>query len=217
MWNAYQLPDIITYLQNETNLTRKTIVSILKAVDNLEMFKNNPLAYMNQAAKIINTYKNQLIVEGIQYTKTDDAYEQSLFTTETLNAYLGENGNSVAVDKGKAKTLYDYVVTDSEVEREFARQAELDDNVKFYIKMPDWFKIRTPLGPYNPDWAMLYEENDEQVLYFIVETKGDTNDDQLRPHELAKIIAGEKHFKAVSTDITFKRAKTEADVRPASF
>lgn len=214
--DSYQLPDIITNLQNETNLTRKTIVSILKAVDNLDMFKNNPLAYMNQAAKIINAHKNQLIVDGIQYTKTEDAYEQSLFTTETLNAYLGENGNSVAVDKDKAKTLYDYVVTDSDVEREFARQAELDDNVKFYIKMPDWFKIRTPLGPYNPDWAMLYEENEEQVLYFIVETKGDISDEQLRPHERAKIKAGEKHFKAVSTDITFKRAKTEADIRPAT-
>ncbi len=214
--DAYQLPDIITYLQNETNLTRKTIVSILKSVDNLEMFKNNPLAYMNQAAKIINAHKNQLIVDGIKYSKTEEAYEQSLFTTETLNAYLGENGNSVAVDKDKAKTLYDYVVTDSDVEREFARQAELDDNVKFYIKMPDWFKIRTPLGPYNPDWAMLYEENEEQVLYFIVETKGDISDEQLRPHERAKIKAGEKHFKAVSTDITFKRAKTEADIRPAT-
>lgn len=213
--HAYQLPDIVTYLQNETNLTRKTIVSILKSVNNLEMFKNNPLAYMNQAAKIINAHKNQLIVDGIKYSKTDEAYEQSLFTTETLNAYLGENGNSVAVDKDKAKTLYDYVITDSEVEREFARQAELDENVKFYIKMPDWFKIRTPLGPYNPDWAMLYEENDEQVLYFIVETKGDISDEQLRPHERAKIKSGEKHFKAVSTDITFKRAKSEADIRPA--
>lgn len=213
---AYQLPDIISYLQNETNLTRKTIVAILQSVDNLEMFKNNPLAYMNQAAKIINAHKNQLIVDGIQYTKTDDAYEQSLFTTETLSAYLGDNGNSVSVNKEKAKTLYDYVVTDSEVEREFARQAELDDNVKFYIKMPDWFKIRTPLGSYNPDWALLYEENDEQVLYFIVETKGDISDEQLRPHERAKIKAGEKHFKAVSTDIIFKRAKSEADIRPAT-
>lgn len=211
---SYQLPDIITFLQNETSLTRKTIVTILQSVDNLEMFKNNPLSYMNQVAKIINAHKNQLIVDGIQYTKTDEAYEQTLFTTETLNAYLGKDGNSVAVDTQNAKTLYDYVVTDSEIEREFARQAELDENVKFYIKMPDWFKIRTPLGPYNPDWAMLYEENDQQVLYFIVETKGDVNDEQLRPHERAKIKAGEKHFKAVSTDITFKRATKEESIRP---
>ncbi len=210
---AYRLPDIITFLQNETNLTRKTIVAILQSVNNLDSFKNNPLAYMNQAAKIINSIKNQLIVDGIEYTRTDEEYEQSLFSTETLKAYLGDKGNSVKVDENKYKTVYDYVVTDSNIEKEFARKAEMDDNVKFYIKLPDWFKIRTPLGPYNPDWALLYEEDDEQHLYFIVETKGDTNFDQLRPYERAKILAGEKHFKAVDTDIKFKRVSDEAEVR----
>lgn len=210
---AYKLPDIITFLQNETSLTRKTIVAILQSVDNLDSFKTNPLSYMNQVAKIINAIKNQLIVDGIEYTRIDDEYEQTLFSTETLNAYLGEKGNSVKVDENKHKTVYDYVVTDSSIEKEFARKAEIDDNVKFYIKLPDWFKIRTPLGPYNPDWALLYEEENEQHLYFIVETKGDVNFEQLRPHERAKIIAGEKHFKAVDTDIRFKRVKDEAEIR----
>lgn len=210
---AYKLPDIITFLQNETSLTRKTIVAILQSVNNLDSFKNNPLSYMNQAAKIINAIKNQLIVDGIEYTRTSDEYEQTLFSTETLNAYLGEKGNSVKVDESKQKTVYDYVVTDSSIEKDFARKAEMDDNVKFYIKLPDWFKIRTPLGPYNPDWALLYEEDDEQHLYFIVETKGDTSFEQLRPHEQAKILAGEKHFKAVDTDIKFKRVSDEAEIR----
>lgn len=210
---AYKLPDIITFLQNETSLTRKTIVSMLQSVNNLDSFKNNPLSYMNQAAKIINAIKNQLIVDGIEYTRTSDEYEQTLFSTETLNAYLGEKGNSVKVDESKQKTVYDYVVTDSSIEKDFARKAEMDDNVKFYIKLPDWFKIRTPLGPYNPDWALLYEEDDEQHLYFIVETKGDTSFEQLRPHERAKILAGEKHFKAVDTDIKFKRVSDEAEIR----
>jgi type III restriction enzyme len=210
---SYKLPDIITYLQNQTNLTRRTIVAILQKVNNLDCFKNNPLSYMNQSAKIINAIKNQLIVDGIEYTRVDDEYEQKLFTTKTLNAYLGENGNSIKVDKTKAKTLYDYVVTDSNVEKEFAYKAENDDNVKFYIKLPDWFKIRTPLGPYNPDWALLYEKDEEQHLYFIVETKGDTSDEQLRPHERAKIKAGEKHFKAIDTDIRFKRVRDEYEIR----
>lgn len=210
---AYKLPDIITFLQNETSLTRKTIVSILQSVNNLDSFKNNPLSFMNQAAKIINAIKNQLIVDGIEYKRTNDEYEQKLFTTETLNAYLGEKGNSVKVDETKRKTVYDYVVTDSNIEKEFARKVEKDDNVKFYIKLPDWFKIRTPLGPYNPDWALLYEEDDEQHLYFIVETKGDISFEQLRPHERAKILAGEKHFKAVDTDIRFKRVSDEAEIR----
>lgn len=210
---AYKLPDIITFLQNETSLTRKTIVAILQSVNNLDSFKNNPLSYMNQAAKIINAIKNQLIVDGIEYTRTDDEYEQTLFSTETLNAYLGDKGNSVKVDENKHKTVYDYVVTDSSIEKDFARKAEMDDKVKFYIKLPDWFKIRTPLGPYNPDWALLYEEEDEQHLYFIVETKGDTSFEQLRPHERAKILAGEKHFKAVDTDIRFKRVSDESEIR----
>ncbi|MCB7175758.1 DEAD/DEAH box helicase family protein [Lactiplantibacillus plantarum] len=210
---AYKLPDIITFLQNETSLTRKTIVAILQSVNNLDSFKNNPLSYMNQAAKIINAIKNQLIVDGIEYTRTDDEYEQKLFTTETLNAYLGEKGNAVKVDETKRKTVYDYVVTDSTIEKEFARKAEKDDNVKFYIKLPDWFKIRTPLGPYNPDWAILYEKDDEQHLYFIVETKGDVSFEQLRPHERAKILAGEKHFRAVDTEIRFRRASDEAEIR----
>lgn len=210
---AYKLPDIITFLQNETSLTRKTIVAILQSVNNLNSFKNNPLSYMNQAAKIINAIKNQLIVDGIEYTRINEEYEQKLFTTETLNAYLGEKGNSVKVDETKRKTVYDYVVTDSTIEKEFARKAEKDDNVKFYIKLPDWFKIRTPLGPYNPDWAILYEKDDEQHLYFIVETKGDVSFEQLRPHERAKILAGEKHFRAVDTEIRFRRASDEAEIR----
>ncbi|WP_125754399.1 restriction endonuclease [Lacticaseibacillus baoqingensis] len=210
---AYKLPDIITFLQNETSLTRKTIVAILQSVNNLDSFKNNPLSYMNQAAKIINAIKNQLIVDGIEYTRTNDEYEQKLFTTETLNAYLGEKGNAVKADETKHKTVYNYVVTDSTIEKEFARKAEKDENVKFYIKLPDWFKIRTPLGPYNPDWAILYEKDDEQHLYFIVETKGDVSFEQLRPHERAKILAGEKHFKAVDTDIRFRRASDEAEIR----
>ena len=205
---AYKLPDIVTFLQNETNLTRKTIVTILQSVNNLDSFKNNPLSYMNQAAKIINMFKNELIVDGIEYTSTkntdhEEVYEQKLFTTETLNAYLGKNGNAVKVDTNKHKTVYNYVVTDSNIEKQFAHDAELDENVKFYIKLPDWFKIRTPLGPYNPDWAILYEKDDEQHLYFIVETKGDVSPDQLRPHEQDKMIAGEKHFKAVDTGIKF--------------
>lgn len=168
---------------------------------------------MNQAAKRINSIKNQLMVEGIEYERTNDEYDQKMFTTESLNAYLGADGNSVKVNEEKHKTVYDYVVTDSSIEKEFARKAENDENVKFYIKLPDWFKIRTPLGPYNPDWALLYEQDDEQHLYFIVETKGDVSAEQLRPHERAKILAGEKHFKAVDTKIKFKRVTKESEIR----
>ncbi|ASD51137.1 DEAD/DEAH box helicase [Erysipelothrix rhusiopathiae] len=211
--SAYQLPDIITFLQNATSLTRKTIVAILSKVNNLNMFENNPLAYMNQVARIINAHKEQLIVDGIEYRRVDDYYEQSLFTSKTLEAYLGSNGNSFKVDDQKAKTLYDHIIVDSAVEKDFARDAELDDNVKFYVKLPDDFKIRTPLGNYNPDWAVLYEEENEQRLYFILETKGNTDPQQLRASERNKIIAGEKHFKAIDTDIRFKVINKEKEIR----
>lgn len=212
--SVYQLPDIITLLQNATGLTRKTIVSILSKVNNLNMFENNPLAYMNQVARIINAHKEQLIVDGIEYRRVDDYYEQSLFTSKTLEAYLGSNGNSFKVNEQKAKTLYDHIIVDSTVEKDFARDAELDDNVKFYVKLPDDFKIRTPLGNYNPDWAVLYEEEeDEQRLYFIVETKGSTDLQQLRTSERNKIATGRKHFKAIDTDIRFKVVKELREIR----
>lgn len=210
---AYELPDIITFLQNETNLTRKTIVLILESANNLDSFRNNPLSYMTQVANIINLIKNKLIIDGIKYTRINDEYDQKLFTTETLNAYLGVNGNSVKVDDSKQKTIYNYVVTDSNIEREFVKQAELDDKVKFYIKLPNWFKVPTPIGSYNPDWAILYEKGNAQHLYFIVETKGDVRYESLRPKEQEKIEAGIKHFKAVDPEIEFKCVSNESDIR----
>lgn len=209
----YELPDIITYLQNETKLTRKTIVKILLAANNLDKFKMNPVSYMTQTARIVNAIKEQLMVDGIKYEKKNDVYDQSLFTTETLDAYLGDNGNAVKVKK-QDKTIYDYIVTDSSIEKDFARNLEMDKSIKFYIKMPNWFKVPTPLGDYNPDWAILKENTvgDEQRLYFVADTKGNTLSDQLRPHERGKLKSGEKHFKALDTGITFRVVKEESDL-----
>ncbi|UQS81815.1 DEAD/DEAH box helicase family protein [Bombilactobacillus folatiphilus] len=207
---AYQLPDIVTHLQSSTNLTRRTIVKILTQVDNLDSFKNNPLSYMDQATNIINSVKNKFIVDGIVYYKNGDQFDQKLFTSEVLNAY---KNHDFKVDLAKHKTLTDYIVTDSDVEKRFAEDAEKDDGVRFYMKLPDWFKIRTPLGSYNPDWAILYEKAGEQHLYFIVETKGNINFDELRPRESEKIAAGKKHFAALDTGITFKKATEEKDIR----
>ncbi|WP_332381710.1 hypothetical protein [Lactococcus cremoris] len=169
---------------------------------------------MNQAAKIINAIKNQLIVDGIEYTRTSDEYEQTLFSTETLNAYLGEKGNSVKVDESKQKTVYDYVVTDSSIEKDFARKTKMDDNVKFYIKLPDWFKIRTPLGPCNSETGhccmkkMMSNTYTSSLKRKVIQA--------LNSYVLMnrlRFLAGEKHFKAVDTDIKFKRVSDEAEIR----
>src|SRR5699024_2241588 len=199
----YQLPDIVSELQNATHLTRNTIVAILKKADNLDQFKINPISYMTKAAACINALKNHIIINGIEYIKTGEAYDQKLFNEETLTGYLGEDGNTVKVDTSLNKTVYDYVVTDSDVEKEFAEALENDEDVKFYIKLPDWFKIPTPLGSYNPDWAIFKNEDEGPKLYFIIETKGNTAWNELRPDERAKINAGEQSFAALDTGLIF--------------
>lgn len=198
----YIAPDIITYLQNETELTRKTIVRILKESNTLKDFKKNPQMYMMNVAKIINACKRELLVDGIKYQKIghNNYYSQELFDTKELSGYLERNMLPTSTER----TVYDYVVYDSEVERKFAMDCEQDPSVKFYIKLPGWFKIRTPLGNYNPDWAVLLEQNDERKLYFVAETKGSILTEDLRPTERKKIECGIKHFEALNTQVELK-------------
>lgn len=197
----YKLPDIVTYLQNETQLTRKTIVKLLKQVPNYNLFSLNPISYMSQIANLINIHKRILIFEGVKYEKVDEYYEQSLFTQETLDAYLDKD---FKVDISKNKTTHNFIQVDSKIEYKFAKDCELDESIRYYIKLPNEFKIRTPLGNYNPDWAILKEEENEQKLYFIVETKGTPEMNQLRLSEVLKIESGKKHFHVINPNISFK-------------
>ena len=198
----YELPDIITYLQNETNLTRRTLVEILKQCGKLEDFKNNPQKFIEQASAIIKHQMRLFIVDGIKYEKIGDEhyYAQELFEENELYGYLSKNMLE------SQKSVYDYVVYDSDVEAEFARSFELSDDVKVYAKLPGWFKIDTPLGSYNPDWAVLVEMDGKEKLYFVVETKGSLFTDALRPTEQAKIDCGREHFKAMGNDVEFALA-----------
>ena len=194
-----QLPDLITYLQNRTSLTRRTIVRILTQSKTLPLFQKNPQAYMEETAKIIRSCLSLFIVDGIQYTRLDDTefYAQELFASEALTGYLGRN----MVES--RRSVYDYVIYDSIVEREFAERLENNENVKVYVKLPPWFKISTPLGNYNPDWAILMENDRQERLCFVVETKGSMEGSALRPTEWAKIQCGEKHFAALDHDVRF--------------
>lgn len=202
-------PDILSYLQNETDLTRHTIIRILKESETLLDFKRNPQMYMMEVAEILNQTKRFMMVDGIKYEKLGDNeyYDQKLFLDDELTSYK-EN----VIESLSERTVYDHIVFDSEVEREFAEQCEQDNDIKFYIKLPAWFKIKTPLGPYNPDWAILKEANNEERLYFIVETKGSSYDFDLRPAELGKIKCGSKHFEAVDSQITFKTVQKYQEV-----
>ena len=197
-----QLPDIVTYLQNRTGLTRKTIVKILTESKTLNLFKRNPQAYMEEVAKLISSTMQLFIVDGIKYTKLGDTefYAQELFDSEELTGYLERNMFE------SHRSVYDYVVYDSDVERGFAERLENNESVKVYAKLPDWFKVPTPLGSYNPDWAVVIEGDGQNRLYFVVETKGSIEGKDLRPKELAKIQCGEKHFAALGNDTKFLKA-----------
>ncbi len=201
------LPDVVSYLQNQTNLTRKSIVDILVKSKTLDSFKRNPQAYMEEVTKIIHRIMRKFIVDGIKYTKLGDTqyYAQELFDTKELHGYL--NRNMIE----SQKSIYDYVVYDSAVERDFATGLENNESIKLYAKLPDWFKIHTPLGPYNPDWAVMVEDNGDDKLYFIVETKGNMDVDILRPTEKDKITCGAAHFAALGEEVGFTKATLFTD------
>lgn len=201
------IPDIIAYLQNETNLTRKTIVELLVRSKTIPLFKKNPQKYMEQVSQIISAKMRLMIVDGIKYTKIgeDQYYAQELFENQELTGYLSKN-----MIESK-KSVYEYVVYDSGIEETFATSFENNKSVKLYAKLPNWFRIATPLGTYNPDWAVLIERDGMNKLYFVLETKGDIMFNALRPSESAKIECGIKHFKALGNDVMFEKADSFAD------
>ncbi len=203
-----ELPDIISYLQNETNLTRRAIVDILIQSGKLEHFKSNPQKFIEQVIAMIKRTMRQFVVDGIKYQKIGDEsyYAQELFETQELAGYL--NQNLVESTRG----VYDYVPYDSDVEKNFALSFEENPSVKVYAKLPGFFKIDTPLGAYNPDWAVLIEHDEKEKFYFVVESKGSLFTDDLRPAEQAKIDCGTAHFKALQSDIKFIKATGMHDV-----
>lgn len=205
---AFGLPDIVTYLQNETNLTRRAIVEILIQSGKLEHFKNNPQKFIEQTMSMIQRTMRQFVVDGIKYEKIGDDvyYAQEIFETQELAGYL--NQNLVESTRG----IYDYVLYDSDVEKNFAISFENNADVKLYAKLPNFFKIDTPLGSYNPDWAVLIEKEGEEKLYFVVESKGSLFTDDLRPAEQAKIDCGKAHFKALDSHVNFIKATGMGDV-----
>jgi type III restriction enzyme len=196
----YELPDILTFLQDETSLTRRTLVAILTSCKKLSAFKANPQKFMDETARIIKSVLNQFIVDGVKYQKIGEAYAQELFENDELFGYLKRN--MIESDK----SVYDHVIYDSDNEAAFAAGLESNNRVKVYAKLPDWFKIETPIGTYNPDWAVLFEKDGDERLYLVVETKGNVHDEALRPTEKMKIKCGEKHFEAIQTGVRFEKA-----------
>lgn len=193
------LPDIVGYLQNETQLTRRSIVKILTGTQKLKLFKRNPQKFIEGCIDIINEQMRLQIVDGIKYHKTESGeyYSQELFDNEELFGYLKNNL------KKSDKSPYEYVVYDSNIESRLVQEFEDSDNIEVYAKLPSWFKIDTPLGTYNPDWAILWKDDTSSAekLYFVVESKGTLDLLGLRGNEGAKIKCGKAHFAAIGSEM----------------
>jgi type III restriction enzyme len=188
------LPDLLTDLQDRTQLTRRSLQRILCGSLRLHEFKHNPQAFIELTAEAINRCKRLAVVDGIKYQRLGDEhyYAQELFEQEELTGYLRN-----LLDASKA--VYEQVVYDSETERSFGDQLENNSAVKVYAKLPGWFTVPTPLGSYNPEWAVLVEKDGSERLYFVVETKSGLFADDLRDKERAKIECGKAHFAALAS------------------
>ena len=188
------LPDLLTELQNRTQLTRRSIAKMLVDSGRLDDFKRNPQQFIETVADAINRCKRLALVDGIRYVRLGDAhyYAQTLFEKEELTGYLKN------LLSGTEKSVYQAVVCDSTTEREFAAELERNSDIKVYAKLPGWFKVPTPLGSYNPDWAVLVTTPDGDRLYFVVETKSTLDGFDHRRDEAAKMDCGAAHFEALA-------------------
>ena len=188
-----ELPDLMTEIQDRTQLTRRSIVRILISSGRLNDFKRNPQEFIDTAAEAINRRKRLALVDGIKYQRIGDAeyYAQELFQEQELTGYIKN------MLQDAQKSVYEAVVYDSDTEGTFAAALEKNLAIKVYAKLPGWFTVPTPLGSYNPDWAVLVATEDGERLYFVVETKGGLWTDDLRGIEDAKIRCGRRHFEAL--------------------
>ncbi len=186
--------DLIGKLVEETGLTRKAVIQILKGIQPsvFNQFKDNPEEFIIKAAALINDEKATAIIEHITYDVMDDHYGTEVFTDPTIKGRLGVNAM-----KAK-KHLYDHIIYDSSNEQKFATELDTNTNVAIYVKLPDGFYISTPVGHYNPDWAIAFYEGTVKHIYFVAETKGSMNSMQLRLIEESKIHCAREHFKAIS-------------------
>ena len=202
-FNAYavrqtevKIPNLLADIQLRTQMTRRVIFEVLDQAGMFEQMIINPQQVIDETAQAINRVKRRLAVDGVKYYRTGEYYDMTLFENDELQTYLYDaamKSGAVAVTD-QAKTIYDYVAVDSEVEREFMQSLEDNVDVKFYIKLPSWFKIDTPVGKYNPDWAVAFDG--DRRIYFVAETKGsdDINDNHLSANERSKITAARQHF-----------------------
>jgi len=192
------VPDVLSILDKELEfkITRHALSQIILKSDRLEELKINPQEFIRQMIQVIKAELNKLIVFGIKYEKIDNGfYEMYQFEKDDLKEYF------ISRAEESPKHIYDVVEYDSNVERDFARVLNDREDIKLFVKLPAWFKIQTPLGTYNPDWAIVKQE--DKTLYLVKETKGTLDYTQLRNSEEQKIHCGKKHFESLDSEVQF--------------
>ncbi len=187
--------DLIKEIAKNAHITRKTATNILTKINasSFEQFKQNPEHFITEVSRLINEEKATTLINNITYHKTDENYSDDIFTVNNFNGSLQENVLEVQ------KHIYDYVKTDSKIERKFAEELESGQAI-VYAKLPSGFKIPTPIGTYNPDWAIVFDNKDVKQVYFIAETKGSMSTLQLKGAENLKIEYAKKHFEKLGTE-----------------
>jgi type III restriction enzyme len=201
--------DLVAEIAKETKLTRKTIVRILQKIreSTFHNFRVNPESFIKEVSRIINSEKAATLINNIIYSKTDKTYSDDVFTINNFQGSLSENILEVK------RHIYDYLKTDSKIERAFATDLESGE-ILVYAKLPNDFKIPTPVGNYNPDWAIVFDTTDVKYVYFIAETKGSMESLQLKGIEEQKINYAKKHFEALGhADIKYDVIATYKDLR----
>lgn len=204
--SSIEIPDVLSYIQSKTELTRETILLILKKSGRLKDVFINPQMFMDLAAIAIRTALYDLMIDGIKYEKIGDKiYEMTLFDDKDFEIYIDSFAYLV---KNPDKTIYEnYIPLDSGIENQFAKDCESSENVEFYFKLPNWFKIPTPIGTYNPDWAVVFKG--ERKVYFVAETKSPGQ--ELLKSEKQKITCGKEHFKEFP-DVVYKQVSSVRDL-----
>ncbi|MFH0757123.1 MAG: DEAD/DEAH box helicase, partial [Bacteroidota bacterium] len=187
--SVFEIPDLLTYIQSKTELTRATILEILKSSERLKDVLLNPQLFMDNAVSKIKEVLHQLMIDGIKYEKIGTRiYEMTLFDDSGFEIFIDEFTHTV---KDSSKTIYEnYIPLDSGVENQFAKDCESSEQIEFYFKLPYWFEIKTPIGKYRPDWAVVFKG--EKKIYFVAETK--SVGQELRGSEKLKIDCGKAHF-----------------------
>jgi type III restriction enzyme len=186
--------DLIGSIAEPTQLTRRTIAAILKGLELpvFAQFKSNPEAFISRASTLIKEQKATMIIEHLAYNPIDGCYDSSIFTAV-------KNEDDFGVAFPAKHHIYDYVFTDSKVEREFAEELDANAEVKVYAKLPKGFSIPTPVGDYNPDWAIAFDSGKARHVFFIAETKGSMSSLELREIEKARISCARKFFARITS------------------